>query len=289
MREAIGIGETIEIATQKALAELNVEEAEIEVLELPEKKLFGLFGGKQAKVRAFVEDKPEDVAVQYLINVLKGMGAEKIEVTSEMTSDGQVIKVEGEDSRMAIGHHGETLEALQYLVGMAANRVCEKYCRVTINVGDYREKREGTLGELAKRIAKKAIANNRRYSLEPMNPYERRIIHTAVQEIEGATSWSEGSDLDRHVVIGPEGFSGGNRQSRGGKRPQSRSGYNRGGKRNGGKGGNNANRGERKAPRNAETKNVAEIAEVKAPVIKDAPVLGNKKEKESVPLYGRIN
>ena len=125
MREAIGIGETVEIATQKAYEALGVESAEIEVLELPEKKFLGLFGGKPAKVRAYVEDTPDAAAVAYLKSILAGMGAEKIEVTSEVTEDGATLNITGEDSGIVIGHHGETLDALQYLVGMAANHACE--------------------------------------------------------------------------------------------------------------------------------------------------------------------
>ena len=102
-----------------------------------------------------------------------------------------------------IGHRGETLEALQYLSGLVANHVDNSYYRITLDIGNYREKRRETLEALGKKMAAKAVRTGRNTSLEPMNPYERRIIHTAVQTVEGAKSWSEGEDLARHVVIGP--------------------------------------------------------------------------------------
>lgn len=205
MREAIGIGDTIEIAKANACKELGLEadQVEFDVLEIGEKKLFGLFGGKPYKVRAYVEDSPAAAAVDYLKKVLDGLGAKDISIEVAEEENGAVITLTGEDAGIVIGHHGETLDALQYLVGLVANHVRDDYYRITLNTGNYREKREKTLQGLASRLAQKALATNRKYSLEPMNPYERRIIHTAVQEIEGATSWSEGSDLDRHVVIGP--------------------------------------------------------------------------------------
>ena len=111
----------------------------------------------------------------------------------------------GENIGFIIGHRGETLDSLQYLASLVANHVDESYYRITLDVGNYREKRKETLENLGRKMAARAVKTGRNASLEPMNPYERRIIHTAVQEVEGAKSWSEGEDLARHVVIGPEG------------------------------------------------------------------------------------
>lgn len=207
MREAIGIGETTEIALENACRELGLGtgEVEFEVLEFGEKKKLGLFGGKPAKVRAFVNDSPAQAAASYLKKILDGLGAEQIEIEITEGENSAVLKLTGEDAGIIIGHHGETLDALQYLVGLVANHVRDDYFRITLDTGNYREKRERTLQSLARRLAQKALATNRKFSLEPMNPYERRIIHTTVQELEGVTSWSEGVDLDRHVVIGPAG------------------------------------------------------------------------------------
>ena len=138
------------------------------------------------------------------------------------------IDIEGEDVGFIIGRRGETLDALQYLACLAANRIDSSYKRVVINTGDYREKREKTLESLGRRLAIKAAKTGRKSSLEPMNPYERRIIHTAVQKVNGATSWSEGENMNRHVVIGPDGKNKEfNNRSRGGRGRGGRGGYNR--------------------------------------------------------------
>lgn len=236
VKEAIATGATVEEAHANACAMLGVEttEAEFEILELPEKKKFGLFGGNPAKVRAFIRETPADVAANYLREILSGMGLKDINVEIREEEAGAELVLTGEDIGFIIGHRGETLDALQYLASLVANHVDESYYRITLDVGNYREKRKETLENLGKKMAARAVKTGRNASLEPMNPYERRIIHTAVQTVEGAKSWSEGEDLARHVVIGPEGGEryvkrdnrrGGNRGGKGG--------YNRGNDRGG--------------------------------------------------------
>ena len=241
VREAIATGETVEQAFENACVQLGVEtvEAEFEVLELPEKKKLGLFGGKPAKVRAYIQSSPAQAAADYLQDLLQKMGLENVEISiheeknEEGTQNGALLTLSGDDLGCVIGHRGETLDALQYLAGLVANHVDEGYYRITLDIGNYREKRKETLEALGKKIALKAVKIGRNYPLEPMNPYERRIIHTAVQEVEGAKSWSEGEDIARHVVIGPVD----------GERPQRRGGYNnRGPRRSGGRSGYNNNR-----------------------------------------------
>ena len=126
-----------------------------------------------------------------------------------------------------IGKRGQTLDALQYLTNLAVNKNSEEYVKVKIDTEDYRKRRRETLENLAKNIAYKVKRTKRPVSLEPMNPYERRIIHTAVQTVEGAKSWSEGTDLARHVVIGPEG--GERIQRRDNRRPGGKDGRRSGG------------------------------------------------------------
>ncbi|MGN0563243.1 MAG: RNA-binding cell elongation regulator Jag/EloR [Candidatus Heritagella sp.] len=241
VREAIATGETVEQAFENACVQLGVEtvEAEFEVLELPEKKKLGLFGGKLAKVRAYIQSSPAQAAADYLQDLLQKMGLENVEISiheekdEEGTQNGALLTLSGDDIGFVIGHRGETLDALQYLAGLVANHVDEGYYRITLDIGNYREKRKETLEALGRKIALKAVKIGRNYPLEPMNPYERRIIHTAVQEVEGAKSWSEGEDIARHVVIGPVD----------GERPQRHGGYNnRGPRRSGGRGGYNNNR-----------------------------------------------
>ena len=223
LRETVVSAETIEEAQRKACEELgsDPEKTSFEVLQQPEKKKFGLFGGSPAKVRAFIEITPLESAKEYLSEILEKMGITDIEMTSEEVEGGAVINIEGENVGFIIGHRGETLDALQYLAGLVANHIDQGYYRISINIGNYREKREKTLEILGRKLAFKAIKTGTKTSLEPMNPYERRIIHTAVQKIRGASSWSEGENMQRHVVIGPD--------------PDYKPSYNKGGYRKGGR------------------------------------------------------
>lgn len=206
-KEIVAQAATIEEAKCEAARLLGVspEEAVFEVLQEPQKKTLGLFGGAPAKVKAVYEkeEKPSEMAAAYLQSILVAMGVSDATVTAQKKENECVLSVDGENLGFIIGRRGETLDALQYLVSLVSNRCHEDYCRVTIDIGNYREKRERSLTGLAKKMAGQAARTGRRLSLEPMNPYERRIIHTAVQEVAGATSWSVGSDPNRHVVIGP--------------------------------------------------------------------------------------
>ena len=178
-------------------------------------------------------------AVDYITAVVKGMGVESVDIQTFRTEENEII-VEldcGEDYGIVIGRRGETLDAIQYLTRLVANKtkLDGEYARISINVGNYREKRKNTLRELAKKNSEKVLKYGRNVTFEPMNPYERRIIHTAVQEIEGVTSHSVGADASRRVVITlAEGVKpthpskGGYNRGRGG-----RGGYNRGGNRGG--------------------------------------------------------
>ena len=233
LREAIATGDTIEQAKEAACRELGVEsyEAEFEVLQLPVKKTFGLFGGSPAKVRAFIRTSPADAAVEYLRTILGHMGVNDVTFTVKEEENGALISISGEDVGFIIGHRGETLDALQYLAGLVSNHVDNSYYRVTLDIGNYREKRRETLEVLGRKIAAKAVRTGRNTSLEPMNPYERRIIHTAVQTVEGAKSWSEGEDLGRHVVIGPiEGERPQPQRRPKGRRPDGKGGRPQGGR-----------------------------------------------------------
>lgn len=223
IKEAIKEAETIEEAKALALAELGVNEdkAQFEVLVQPEKKKFGLFGGSLAKVRVFYEETPTDIAKAYLADVLTKLGVTNVVIEATETEDGAEFDVNGDDIGFIIGHRGETLDALQYLTGLVVNHIHEEYFRVIINIGNYREKREKTLEVLGRKIAFRACKTGEKVSLEPMNPYERRIIHTAVQKVRGATSWSEGENLQRHVVIGPDR----KKQSYGNRNGRYNSGY----------------------------------------------------------------
>lgn len=270
-REAIAKGETVEIAFANACRELGVDttEAECEILEMPTKKTFGLFGGSPARVRAYIEEnKPAEEAAAYLKNILREMGLPGVEIQIQEEEAGAALTLSGEDVGFIIGHRGETLDALQYLASLVANHVEDSYYRITLDVGNYREKRKETLEALGKKMAARAVKTGRNASLEPMNPYERRIIHTAVQTVEGAKSWSEGEDLARHVVIGPEG----------GERVQRRNNDRRG-SRNGRRGGGRYDR-DRRGPRPPRSS---------APKTNPAPRSeGPKADDPNTPIYGKI-
>lgn len=256
IREAICEGSDVEEALAKAKAELGLSDTDdydFEVIQREEKKKFGLFGGKPAKVRAFIEvadpkqektpavekttvkvkkeksapaevdAESEEKAEKFLRDVLNKMGLEEISIEKRTEDDTLEFCLSGEEEGFVIGRRGETLDALQYLTSLVVNHSKEGYTKVNVNVGDYRNKREKTLEILGRKLAFKAIKTGKKTSLEPMNPYERRIIHTAVQKINGAVSWSEGENAARHVVIGPDPKSRNNRRGynnnrRGGRR-----------------------------------------------------------------------
>lgn len=147
---------------------------------------------------------PTGKAIAYLNAILKNLGCENVEVKAAVRENGATIILDGEGLGVVIGHRGETLDALQHLVSLAANN-SGGYFKVTLNIGDYREKREQTLKSLATRVAEQVKRTERNRALEPMSAYERRIIHTAVQEVEGVSSASVGEGKNRRVVIFPEG------------------------------------------------------------------------------------
>lgn len=158
-----------------------------------------------------VEPLPEDfdvnssakvrTAIQYLTDVLHALGLENFTITPIKRDGNVVLDVSGDKLGVVIGKRGETLDSLQYLTILASNRAEESYCRIAIDCNGYRDKRRETLENLAKRTAAKVIKQGRKIALEPMNPYERRIIHSCVAEIEGVSSHSTGVEPYRKVVI----------------------------------------------------------------------------------------
>ena len=146
-------------------------------------------------------ESPAGVAREFLGELTKLMG---VDVTIDMGTDaeGNVYGfMQGDTLGILIGRRGETLDALQYLTSLKVNRGRDSYTRVTLDTENYRAKREDTLIRLANRMANRALRTGRKVSLEPMNPYERRIIHFALQQNEGVTTHSEGDEPNRHVVI----------------------------------------------------------------------------------------
>ena len=146
--------------------------------------------------------KPKaELAAAYLTEVIRAMEVKDFTITPKMREDTLVLLIEGSDLGVVIGRRGETLDSLQVLTGLAANRGEGEYVRVNLDSGNFREKRTRTLEELAVKMAKNAVRTGRSTTLEPMNPYDRRIIHAAVAGVEGAASTSIGEEPNRRVVI----------------------------------------------------------------------------------------
>ena len=218
MREIIATGKDTEEAIETGLMELNVsrEDVNIEIIETSNKGLFGIFGQKDAKVKITLlgeetetkKDAPkvadEDVLLQtknFVITVLLKMG---IDSNCEIVmNDNNRIEIElsGENMGMVIGRRGETLDALQHVVQLYVNKEFEEYYKVTIDTEDYRKKREEALINLAHGLAKKVIRTRKEIVLEPMKPYERRIIHTALQNYNKVKTHSIGEEPNRKLVV----------------------------------------------------------------------------------------
>lgn len=220
---------------------VSVDDIEFEILEQPRKGLFGTRGEarvkafyeeKAAEAPAAAEEAPaiseaaeaEEIeeeaeasalpadfdiensekvrlAKQYLTDVLHALKLENFEINAVRRDNNIVLDITGEKLGVVIGRRGETLDSLQYLTILASNRTEENYCRISVDCNGYRDKRRETLESLAKRTSAKVIKQGRKIALEPMNPYERRIIHSCVAEIEGVSSHSTGVEPYRKVVI----------------------------------------------------------------------------------------
>lgn len=207
---------TVEEAKALAASEFktDMEKITFTVVE-EEKKGFLGFGKTDAKVIAEYEPSKAEVAAEYIRNILSCMDINAELVITE-NEDGAVIDITGDTTGAVIGRRGETLDAIQYLASMTANRSDKEYYRISLDSCGYREKRKAILEELAQKIAKTVLRTGRTSTLEPMNPYERRIIHSAISEIEGVTSKSIGEEPYRKVVISsvngrPERRQGGKR------------------------------------------------------------------------------
>ena len=143
---------------------------------------------------------PENESAQFLADVISKMGL-NVQIEGFQNEECSYIEVKGQDSRVVIGKRGQTLDALQYLTNLVSNKGTEEYKRVIIDVEGYRSRREKTLEQLAVKLAKKVISTGRVARLEPMNPYERKVIHATLQHVEGITTKSEGEEPYRRVII----------------------------------------------------------------------------------------
>ena len=196
---------TMEEALASALEELGVSEdrVTVEILEEPSKGLFGFIGGKPARI--LVNVRPLDaltVGKQFLSDLFQSMHiAVELEVAVSEEEGPVSINLRGEDLGILIGKHGQTLDALQYLTNLAANRDAEEKIKFVIDVEEYRRRRAETLTRLAQRLASKVKRMGEPVVLEPMTPHERKIIHMALQDDRRISTYSEGEEPNRKVVI----------------------------------------------------------------------------------------
>lgn len=324
IKEAVATGATIEEAQQAATLMLDAPisaEIQFEILTMPEKKVFGLFGGKQAEVRAYYEapdekkpekkvtgksekkaekkaekktsvpkaEKKEAVVVEkeaapkekveeaacpetvvkaynYLKTIVNGIGITQANIDIFKAEKEFFFEISSEeDYSILIGRRGETLDSIQYLVRLVANRGKDEdeFSKISVNIGNYRQKREVTLKEIARKTAGKVKRYGRSIALDPMNPFERRIIHTEIAEIEDVISYSVGSDAERKVVIA---------LAEGATAQMPRKSYG-----NGGRGYNNRGRGSRgsRAPR-------------ESAAVTSSPSRAPRSDAEGLSRYGKI-
>ena len=225
-------GKTVEEAVEKGLKELGLtaEEADIRVLEEGKKKLFGSIKARVEIAPKSSENSQDEEAIETeektqnkakstpvaaegatdgerTVVFLEGL-FELLNITActELVSEGEKIEINvtAANTTAIIGKHGGMLDAIQTLAGAVANTGRDDYKRVVVDCEDYREKREATLNKLAENLAQKAIRLGKKIMLEPMNPYERRIIHAALSEREGVSTASEGKEPNRYIVIIPD-------------------------------------------------------------------------------------
>lgn len=196
-------GKTIDDAVENGLRELGVtkDKVKTEILELGNKGIFGL-GAKPAKVRLTVNHDYESTAKMFLRDILDKMGV-MCEIHIKDEGDTLRIKLVGPNMGILIGYRGETLDALQYLMSLVINKENKEseYKKVVLDTENYRKKREETLIRLANKLAYKVKKYNKSISLEPMNPYERRIIHSTLQDNPDVITRSEGDEPYRKVII----------------------------------------------------------------------------------------
>ena len=200
-------GKTVEEAYQAALAELGLPESRVsyEVIEEPSKGFLGIIGGKLAKVRVTVRElSPLEKAENFLKEIFSSMHLD-VKMEREDKEESYIFNLVGENLGILIVKHGQTLDALQYLTNLAANRgLLEEKIRIILDVENYRSRREETLRRLAVRLADKVRRTGEKVMLEPMNRHERKIIHMALQDNYRVVTYSAGDEPYRKVVIEPK-------------------------------------------------------------------------------------
>lgn len=199
------MGKTVDEAVDLALAELDAtrNEVDVEVLEEPSKGILGFIMVKQARVKVVLKENPSKRASALLKGIFRTMDLD-VKINISENEKTMFINLEGPDLGILIGRRGETLDALQYLVNLSANKNMETRKKIIIDIEGYRNRREKTLQRLALKLADKARQRGRNVVLEPMSSQERRIIHTALQGRNDIYTFSEGEEPYRKIIISPK-------------------------------------------------------------------------------------
>ena len=196
-------GKTVEDARTEALIKLGTtsDQIEVEILEKGSSGFLGI-GSKPAVIRVRRKFTMEDCVRDFLTQVFDAMDL-TVDISVEVEEDNHTVNVElkGDEMGVLIGKRGQTLDSLQYLTSLALNRHTDEYVKVKLDTEDYRKRRKETLENLAKNIAYKVKRTKRPVSLEPMNPLERRVIHSTLQNDKYVSTHSEGEEPHRHVVV----------------------------------------------------------------------------------------
>ena len=202
MKAVVATGKTVEEAIERAVKELNTtkDKVETKVLELPSSGFMSLFRSKLAKVEVTLQLDLCDIAADFLKEVCHAMNIDA-HIDAKLEDNILFIELKGESMGVLIGRRGQTLDSLQYLTSLVVNKESEQYIRVNLDTENYRKKREVTLIELAGKLAHKVEKTRRKIELEPMNPYERRIIHSTLQKNKNVHTYSQGEEPFRKVVI----------------------------------------------------------------------------------------
>ena len=244
--EAAAPAETEQPAPEQPAAEKEPEAAAVEA-EAPAAE------EEETEVPINIEENNKvKAAVEYLREVIALMGVENVTFSAVQKGEATIIRLDGEKLGALIGRRGETMESLSYLASLVANRLEGDYIKLGLDVAGYRDKRESDLTALAQRIGTKVRKTGRSFAMEPMNPYERRIIHSAISKMEGVRSESKGEGRDRRVVIYSTAPDAQTENTYGERRPRGGRGNGRrpGGSRNGGyRGGNRSDHGDHNGSR----------------------------------------
>lgn len=204
MKKIVVSAKSVEEAVKQGLAQLNVAEdrVNVSVLEHPSKGLFGLIGSKGAKVELEVIPDPIEETISFLENVFRTMQL-SVRVEKQTDKEGILLNLKGSELGILIGRRGQTLDALQYLTNIVANRFSNSHVRIVLDAEQFRERRKQTLEQLAERLASRVMRSKKEVVLEPMPSQERKVIHSFLQDHPSVKTYSKGDEPNRRVVIVP--------------------------------------------------------------------------------------